>query len=98
LHRKSFGTTLFGGGKISDSDPNSHLSKISDSDSDFPKFPTPTPNFDSGVSKISDSDSLTQRERNLTVKINGNRGVHQEISVSTKVLKEIVQFQQEFPV
>jgi len=33
----------------------------------------------------------------LTVKINGNRGAQQEICVSTKVSKEIVQFQQEFP-
>ena len=31
--------------------------KISDSNSDFPKFPTP--DSDSGLSKISDSDSLT---------------------------------------
>jgi len=31
----------------------------------------------------------------LSVKINGNRGAQQEISVSTKVLKEIVPFQQE---
>jgi len=34
----------------------------------------------------------------LTVKINGNRGAQQEISVSTKVSKEIVQFQHEHPV
>jgi len=34
----------------------------------------------------------------LTVKINRNRGAQQEISVSTKVSKEIVQFQQEFPI
>jgi len=34
----------------------------------------------------------------LTVKINGNHGAHQEISVSTKVSKEIVTFQQEFPI
>jgi len=33
----------------------------------------------------------------LDVKINGNRGAQQEISVSTKVSKEIVLFQQEFP-
>jgi len=35
-------------------------SKIShsDSNSDFPKFPTPTPNPGSGLSKISDSYSL----------------------------------------
>jgi len=33
----------------------------------------------------------------LTVKINGNRGAQQEISVSTKVSKEIVPFQQQFP-
>jgi len=33
----------------------------------------------------------------LTVKINGNRGAQQEISVSTKVSKEIVPFEQEFP-
>jgi len=31
----------------------------------------------------------------LTVKINGNRGSQEEISVSTKVSKEIVPFQQE---
>jgi len=34
----------------------------------------------------------------LTVKVNGNRGAQQEISVSTKVSKEIVPFQQEFPI
>jgi len=34
----------------------------------------------------------------LDVKINGNRGAQQEISVSTKVSKEIVPFQQEFPI
>jgi len=34
----------------------------------------------------------------LTVKINGNRGTEQEISVSTKVSKEIVPFPQEFPI
>jgi len=34
----------------------------------------------------------------LSVKINGNRGAQQEISVSTKVSKEIVPFQQEFPI
>jgi len=33
----------------------------------------------------------------LAVKINGNRGAQQEISVSRKVSKEIVQFQQELP-
>jgi len=32
----------------------------------------------------------------LAVKINGNRGAQQEISVSTTVSKEIVPFQQEF--
>ena len=32
------------------------------------------------------------------VEINGNRGAQQEISVSTKVSKEIVPFQQEFPI
>jgi len=32
----------------------------------------------------------------LAVKINGNRGEQQEISVSTKVSKEVVPFQQEF--
>jgi len=32
----------------------------------------------------------------LTVKINGNRGTQQEISDSTKVLKETVPFQQKF--
>jgi len=34
----------------------------------------------------------------LDVKINGNRGAQQEITVSTKVSKEIVAFQQEFPI
>jgi len=34
----------------------------------------------------------------LAVKINGNRGTQQEISVSTKVSKEIVPSQQEFPI
>jgi len=34
----------------------------------------------------------------LTVKVNGNRGAQQEISVSTKVSKEIVPLQQEFPI
>jgi len=34
----------------------------------------------------------------LTVKINGNRGAQQEISVSTNVSIEIVAFQQEFPI
>jgi len=36
----------------------------------------------------------------LTVKISGNRGAQQEISLSTKVSKEIVglPFQQEFPI
>jgi len=34
----------------------------------------------------------------LTVKINGNRGTQQEISVSTEVSKEIAPFQQEFPI
>jgi len=33
----------------------------------------------------------------LAVKTNGNRGSQQQISVSTKVSKEILQFQQEFP-
>jgi len=51
---------------------------------------------DSDLSKI--SDSLTQSEWNLAVKINGNRGAQQEISVSTKVSNEIVPFQQEFPI
>jgi len=32
----------------------------------------------------------------LSVKVNGNRGVQQEISIPTKVSKEIVPFQQEF--
>jgi len=31
-------------------------------------------------------------------KISGNRGLQQEISVSTKVSKEIVQIQQELPI
>jgi len=34
----------------------------------------------------------------LTVKVNGNHGAQQEISISTKVSKEIVPFQQEFPI
>jgi len=34
----------------------------------------------------------------VTVKINGNRGAQQETFVSTKVSKEIVSFQQEFPI
>jgi len=34
----------------------------------------------------------------LAVKINGNRGAQQEISVSTKVSKVVVPFQQEFPI
>jgi len=34
----------------------------------------------------------------LDVKIDGNRGVQEEISVSTKVSKKIVPFQQEFPI
>jgi len=34
----------------------------------------------------------------LSVKINGNRDEQQGISVSTKVSKETVPFQQEFPV
>jgi len=41
------------GGKISDSDSNSDLSKISDSD--FSKFPTP----DSGLPKFPTPDTLT---------------------------------------
>jgi len=34
----------------------------------------------------------------LAVKINGNRGAQQEISVSTKISKEIDPFQQKFPI
>jgi len=34
----------------------------------------------------------------LAVKANGSRGTQQEISDSTKVSKEIVLFQQEFPI
>jgi len=34
----------------------------------------------------------------LAVKINGNRGAQQEIYNSTKVSKQIVPFQQEFPI
>jgi len=34
----------------------------------------------------------------LAVKINGNHGAQQEISVSTKVSKETVPFQQEVPI
>ena len=44
----------------------------------FPKFPTPSLR----LSKISDSDSSTKREWNSAVKINGNRGAQQEITVS----------------
>jgi len=32
----------------------------------------------------------------LDAKINGNRGAQQEISVSTRVTKEVAPFQQEF--
>jgi len=34
----------------------------------------------------------------LAIKINGKRGTQQEITVSTKVSKEIVPFQQEFAI
>jgi len=34
----------------------------------------------------------------LAVKINGNGGAQQEISVSAKFSKEVVTFQQEFPI
>jgi len=34
----------------------------------------------------------------LSVEINGNHGAQQEFSVSTTVSKEIVPFQQEFPI
>jgi len=34
----------------------------------------------------------------MAVKISRNRGTQQETSVSTKVSKEIVAFQQEFPI
>jgi len=34
----------------------------------------------------------------LSVKIYGNRGTQKEISDSTKVTKEIVPFQQKFPI
>jgi len=34
----------------------------------------------------------------LALKINGNRGTQQEISVPTKASKEIVPFQQKFPI
>jgi len=34
----------------------------------------------------------------LTVKINGNCGAQQEISISTKVSKECEPFEQEFPI
>ena len=52
----------------------------------------------SDLSKIFDSDSSTQREWNLAVKINGNCGAQQEITFSTKFSKEIVPFQQEIPI
>jgi len=52
--------------------------KISDSNSDLPKI------SDSDFPKI---PTPNQREWNLVVKINGNRGSQQEISVSTKVSK-----------
>jgi len=48
-------------------------------------------------SGVPDSDSLTSREWNLSVKINGNRGAQQEICFN-KTFKEIVPFQQEFPI
>ena len=47
---------------------------------------------ESDLSKISDFDSLTSWKRNLTVKISGNRGAQQVISVSTKVSKELYHF------
>jgi len=34
----------------------------------------------------------------LAVKINGKHGAEQELSVSTKVSKELVPFQQEMPI
>jgi len=34
----------------------------------------------------------------LAVKVSGNRGAQQEISVSTKVSKEILPIQQEIPI
>ena len=49
---------------------------------------------DSDLSKI--SDSSTWREWNLDVKINGS--LHSKKSVQTKVSKEFVPFQQEFPI
>ena len=64
------------------------------SDSDFPKFPTPTLQNvrlpATTFQKFQAPDSLN-REWNLAVKINGNRGTQQETSVS----KEIIPFQQE---
>jgi len=39
----------------------------------------------------------TPQHEGNAIKINGNRGTQQEIFVSTKVSKEIVPFQQEFP-
>ena len=44
------------------------------------------------------SNSLTSREWNPVVTFDGNRGTQQETSDSTKVSKEIVPFQQEFPI
>jgi len=79
------------GGKTSDS--NSDLFPISDSD--YPKFPTPTRAF--AKFPTPDPDSSTWREWNFAVNVNGNRGAQQEISVSTKVSKEIVPFQKEIP-
>ena len=49
----------------------------------FPKFPTPAPQH---------------KGNEIWLKINGNHGRQQEISVSTKVSKEILQFQQEIPI
>ena len=62
-------------GKISDT----NLSKISDSI--FPKFSTlnPIPALSKFPSPIPDSDSLTWKEWNLDVKINGKHGARQEI-------------------
>jgi len=51
---------------------------------------------DSNLYKI--SNSLTKMKWNLAVKINANHGVQQEISVSIKVSKKIVPFQQEFSI
>ena len=64
-------TTRVAESEVKHPTPDSHFSKISESRL--------------RLSKISDPDSLTSRGWNLAVKINGNCGSQQEISVSAKV-------------